>query len=123
MSTPPPEYYMGVADTIASFAPFFAIIGGITALVLLRRHKILAGIVPVIICPFAYIVGLWYLVSTGPYKDELNNVVNYDSTSAVMRHGEFYAGALNMLLFSVLVYLVFGLLSFGINRLLQRQLF
>ena len=114
---------MGVADTIASFAPFFAIIGGITALVLLRRHKILAGIVPVIICPFAYIVGLWYLVSTGPYKDELNNVVNYDSTAAVMRHGEFYAGALNMLLFSVLVYLVFGLLSFGINRLLQRQLF
>ena len=115
MSVPPPDYYVGVANTIASVAPFFAVAIGAAVLVLLRRYKIIAGIVPVIICPIAYIFGLWYLVSNGPYKDRLFDIVNYDRSSATMRHQEFYTGAINILFFSILVYLTFVLVSYGVS--------
>lgn len=121
MSTPPPEYYIGVAKTIESFAPFAAFIGGVLVLLSLRKYKIIAGIVPVIICPLAYIVGLWYLTSNGPYRDKLFDIVNYDSNSAAMRHHEFYFGAIWMLSFSVLVYLIFVLVLLSIERLLNRR--
>lgn len=121
MSVPPPEYYAGVANTIASYAPFVAVLCGILVLLFIRRFKVLSGFVPVIICPLAYIVGLWLITATGLYKDHLENIVNYDGTSAAMRHQEFYFGAMSTMLFSVLVYLVFGLLAVGIPRLLQRR--
>ncbi len=117
MSTPPPDYYAGVAITLSSFAPFVSVIAGIAFLVLLRKRKIIAGIVPLIICPFVYCVGLWYLVSSGPYKNQLDDLVNYDKTSAAMRHQEFYFNSINTLLFSVVVYLIFILLVFGIGQL------
>lgn len=116
MSVPPPEYYVGVSNTLASFAPYLAIFAGLLFLLTLKRRKIIAGIIPLIICPLTYIFGLWYLVSNGQYQNQLQDIVNFDSTSAAMRHQEFYIGALELILFSIFIYLIFVVLVFGVNR-------
>jgi uncharacterized membrane protein len=115
MNVPPPDYYIEVSNTLASFAPYLAVFAGLLLLLILKRKKIIAGLIPVIVCPLTYVLGLWYLVSNSQYRNELHNPVNYDSSTAAMRHQEFYIGALNLLLFSGFVYLVFLALVYGIN--------
>jgi hypothetical protein len=121
MNVPPPGYYVEVSHTLASFAPYLAIFVGLLLLLILKRKKIVAGLISVIICPLTYILGLWYLVSNGKYRNELHSPVNYDSSTAAMRHQEFYMGALNLLLFSGLVYLVFLGLIYGFNYWLNSR--
>ncbi len=115
MSVPPSEYYAVISHTIASFAPYLAMLAGFVSFLILRRKKILAGIIPVIACPLIYILGLWYLVLNSPYRDQLQSPINYDNSSAAMRHGEFNLGAMNILFFSIFVYLVFVILTYGFN--------
>ena len=115
MSVPPAQYYVGVSNTLASFAPYLAMLIGLLFLLILKRRKVIAGIVPVITCPLTYILGLWYFVSNSSYRNQLQSPINYDNSSATMHHQEFYAGAVRILLFSAFVYLIFPALMYGIN--------
>lgn len=117
MNVPPPQFYVEASKTLSSFAPYLAVFVGLVFLFALNRKKIIAGFIPLLFCPLTYIFGLWYLVSNSQYKDELQNPINFDSTTATMRHQEFFMGALNLFLFSAFVYLMFLALIYGIKFL------
>ena len=115
MSVPPAEFYFTVSHTLASFVPYLATLSGLALLLILKRKKIIAGIIPVAVCPLMYVLGLWYFVSNSPYYDRLQSPINYDSSTAAMHHQEFYLGAMRILLFSIFVYFVFFILVNRIN--------
>ena len=107
MNVPPPEYYVEISNTLSSIVPYACILVGLFLFIFLRRKKVIAGIVPIVLCPIGYVVGLWYIVSNGEYKDQLYEPINYDHRTADLCHQEFFSSAMGLLTFSVIVYLAF----------------
>jgi hypothetical protein len=121
MNVPPPEFYIEVSKTLAVFVPLVACLAGLFVLLVLKRNKLIAGVVPLIICPLGYVAGLWYLASSSEYKDQPYSPVNFDRSSAAMRHQEFSLEAFNLVLFSVITYLVFLALMYATNHWLKSK--
>jgi len=116
MNVPPPEYYVEVANTLRFLAPVLAVSTGMIFFAVLKKQKVVAGLLPVIVAPLSYILGLWYFTSTGVYKDHLYDLVNFDGKSAAMRHTDFNFGAIRIMIFGVLVYAFFYVIAFFVLR-------
>jgi hypothetical protein len=121
MTAPPPEFYRTASITLSSFAPYVACVAGIVLILVLKRTKIVAGLVALAVCPLGYVLGLLYLVSVSDYGSRLYDADNFDHIPAAVRHQEFYFDALQLFLFSACIYLVFLSVAFAITYIFKSK--
>lgn len=120
MSTPPPEYYADLAIKIGPVAVTLSIMTGVLFLIFAPKLKLSAGAVSIFVSPLLYLLGFWYLVTNGEYKDKLHEILNYDRSSAVTRHQEFYFTGMEVLFVALAAYGLFCLFVFLVQKAMNK---
>jgi len=106
MSVPPHEYYVTISNYLVMFAILISISVASALFFGFKMRGDFSGYCSMIICTLIFPIGLWMITSTGPYANQLNLPLNYDSSSALQRHGEFLTGTVYLLLTALAVYTI-----------------